>query len=723
MSPKQISLLFLLIISLFAKEDTVHIAKKMTITATRTNRYISETPANISVITQEEVQNSPAKNVDDLLVNEVAIQGKRVVGMGEGVPSDLMIRGIPGALLGSRTLILIDGIPTNASGTPFLILNEIPLEIIKSVEIIRGPQSSLYGANAFGGVINILTIRGEGKPSIKADLETTLPFSLIKDQKDDKSISTSFEESLWQTNLSGSGSHKNINYLVSGGFRTVGNYLQTDSAIIRKEDEVKAKSPDNHDYYDVRLFTKVGIDLTDALSLQLNGRFFDSELGFGKTRQLTDSVDIITAGRKWIVSPNFSYYWGDRFILRGSAYYRGMVGEFWNEEPEQETKEYLPSYWRSDMNDWQAEVQGTYILEDLHVLTGGIDILDNNITFGDKKNSQTDQKIARTTAKDANIFNMGIYLQDDITFWERLTLISGARADIHSSFGTAISPKVGLLYRIIKPLRFRSSAGKAFRAPTLSELYMPSTMINPEFTIEANSDLNPEYLWAFDASMEYTPLPTLRMQVGAFYNSMSDLIGQKAVIDLSGGTKPYVTHENIAEAWSKGIELEAEAQALSWMHIFANGVIQESYNQYASDMAQDQFSIEDDIPLDYIPNITANTGIRFGKKVGKVALHSTLTQAYVGKRSYQDWSAVTTSDSKEVKIVLGKEANIFINPPRIFLEEYFRTDASLRAEFPQKWWIALNVQNIFNTNFEEYGGTRAPGRFASIKIGGEFTLK
>jgi outer membrane cobalamin receptor len=99
----------------------------MVITATRTNRLISQTPASVGVISQEEIEISPAKNMDDLIMKETGVQVRRVVGIGEGVPSDIIIRGIPGSFGSSRTLILVDGIPTNVSGTPFLILNEIPL--------------------------------------------------------------------------------------------------------------------------------------------------------------------------------------------------------------------------------------------------------------------------------------------------------------------------------------------------------------------------------------------------------------------------------------------------------------------------------------------------------------------------------------------------------------------------------------------------------------------
>jgi len=69
---------------------------------------------------------------------------------------------------------LVDGIPTNLSGAPFLIMNEVPLDAIERVEIVRGPFSSLYGANAFGGVINIITREASGKPRIRGNIEAVI---------------------------------------------------------------------------------------------------------------------------------------------------------------------------------------------------------------------------------------------------------------------------------------------------------------------------------------------------------------------------------------------------------------------------------------------------------------------------------------------------------------------------------------------------------------------
>jgi outer membrane cobalamin receptor len=119
--------------------DSVATLDKMVVTATRTRRRMSQTPASVTVISRQEIASSPARDINDLVEDKASVQTNRVVTIGEGVPSSIIMRGIPGSLAASRTLVLVDGIPSNAAGTPFLIVSESPLDAIESVEIVRGP--------------------------------------------------------------------------------------------------------------------------------------------------------------------------------------------------------------------------------------------------------------------------------------------------------------------------------------------------------------------------------------------------------------------------------------------------------------------------------------------------------------------------------------------------------------------------------------------------------
>jgi len=707
--------------------DTIASLDKVVVTATRTSRLMSETPASVSVITEAEIDVAPAKNIDDMLRYETGVQLKRVVGMGEGIPADIILRGIPGALSATRTLILVDGIPTNASGAPFLILNEVPMDAIKSVEIVRGPYSSLYGANAFSGVVNILTKKGYGRPSVSAVLEGAYPFTVLnKYFANDKSMGTSIRESFgdtyWNVSSTVSGGTDKAHYLVSGGYRTIGDYLLRDSAITKHDSTLIYKKNSNYDYRDLRFFGKCGVALNEKVELEVHGRFFDSELGFGKTKNIIpDSADIVTKGMKIVVGPMAKFNFTDNINVVVKSYYRTLIGEFENEEPLTDT-DYVRGYWKSQSHDWDVETQGLFKFGSHHIFTAGAEYLGNFIHFGEKVNPENDSLIPGTYAADEGIQNFALYIQDEITLFNRLNIVPGFRWDYHSDFGSAISPKLGLSYKIIEWLRFRSSVGRGFRAPTLSELYMPDLTIRPEFVLNPNPDLKPEYIWAMDGAFEITPIPTLKAQIGLFYNNMKDLIGQN--LELSTAN---VTHENITKAWARGIEVELDWNTLKWLNLNMNYVFQNTRNVSAGETrkifdntGRKQYSHDDfEVSLDYIPEHALNFGIVVKKEIKSFIVEGVINELYKSRRTYLEWTEIDRV--KDVYFELtDTKINVYIDPPLIPLKPYWLTDMGLKCTYKKHIWFALNIQNLFNIEYEESGGTLATGRFASIKIGTEF---
>lgn len=700
------------------KTDSITSLDRIVVTATRTKRLMSQTPASVSVIDQDVIDISPAKNIDDLLVAETGVQMRRVVGMGEGIPSDIIMRGIPGSFASSRTLILIDGIPTNASGTPFLILNEVPLDAVKNIEIVRGPYSGLYGANAFGGVINILTKEGYGRPGIAASLETAYPFTtmhkyFVNELYMRPALKESGRETLWNVNVTSSGGNERINYLVSGGYRNVGNYLLRDSAIVRNGNIIAPKNSENHDYRDYRFFGKCGVTVGDRTDITLHARYFNSELGFGRTKKLKpDSLDIITCGKRFLVGPFVKVSLSDDFDLKIGGYFRNFVGEFWNEEPLPD-ESYVPGYWKSSSNEWQVETQAVFIWGKSQVITGGIEYLKNRIDFGAKKNAKTNEIIPRSYGTDTAISNIGVYFQDEISLLlKSLNIVPGIRLDYHSAFHSAISPKLGISYKIIDQIRIRSSAGRAFRAPTLSELYMPDLTIDPEFVLVANPDLQPEYIWAVDLGLDIMPIPSVRTQICLFYNMMRDLICPQIVFEPDTA----VSHKNISKAWSRGIEFDAEWKPLKWLDLSANYVLQDSRDEHIGDVRKKFGEKPYEVSLDYIPNHTVNMILYVKKNINKLSIGGTIQESFVGKKTFLDWTA---SGDQGLQLLLDEGGKVYALPPEVKLHSYWRTDLGIKVCYINRVWIALNIQNLFNAEFEESGGTLAPGRFATIKIGGE----
>lgn len=686
-----------------AKPDSAKILDKMVVTASRTKRLLSETPASASIITKNTISSSPANAIEDLLITQTGIQAKRSAGIGEGIPSDIIIRGIPGALASPRTLILVDGIPTNVSGTPFLIVNEVPLDAIERIEIVRGPYSSLYGANAFGGVVNILTQEGNGKFHGNFTSETSYPFTVAdryfsENESASEALKKSGGISLWGVNGTGSGGSDKAGYLVSGGYRTIGNYLLRDYAEVKdpkNPDTTCHKKADNYGYTDYRLFGKAKYYPSENSELSLNVRYFNSDLGVGKTKNIIpDSQDIITKGEKILVGPQAKVTVSDWFTVHASGFFRHVTGEFWNEGKDSAMTP-IRTYWKSQTNDWQIESQGFLFLGSGNTVTTGVEFLRNSADFGATVDPATGQTVPNSFPAQKAIVNGAGYVQDEWKPFEGLNIVPVARLDYHSVFGGAFSPKLGVSYKPLDFFRVRASAGRSFRAPSLAELYLPDLQINPSFLLKANPGLKPEYIWGFDGGIDVKAHENVTITLGGFYNTMDNLISQAVAQDSS---TTWVTHRNVTSAWSRGMEMEASWKALSWLTAAGHATLENSLDKTYN------------VPLDYVPDLLFGCSAIAKRNFKGARIEGQAVFNYVGARSYLDFTGLSSSPQ-------GTWGLAHVSMPQ---HPYGTVDLSCKVTLSKGLWFALTAQNVLNAEYEEAGGTFAPGRLALIKVGLDF---
>jgi len=128
--------------------------EEVVVTATKTERLLEEVPGRIQVITKEDIQKAPGQKIDDYLNNLSGVSVIRSNGIFTLGPN-VTLRGL--GREGGRTLVLVNGMPINKSDTGEVNWNRVNVEDIESPEVFKGPASSLYGNNAMGGVINIIT--------------------------------------------------------------------------------------------------------------------------------------------------------------------------------------------------------------------------------------------------------------------------------------------------------------------------------------------------------------------------------------------------------------------------------------------------------------------------------------------------------------------------------------------------------------------------------------
>lgn len=692
-----------------AKADSVYSLDKIVVTASRTAHRLSETPAAAGVIDKEFVKVAPAKTIEDLLSTQTSVQLRRPVAIGEGMPSDIIIRGIPGSLMASRTLILVDGIPTNPSGTPFLIVNQIPMEALERIEVVRGPYSCLYGANAFGGVVSMVTQEGNGPAKGSLTAETSYPFSAAyRHATHDESAVTSLgkagSDAYYNVNGTVRGGNDKLGIVVSTGYRTIGNYLLSDTAGVLDGLNFYGTRADNHDYKEYRLFGKARFFPNDKSDISLHVRYFNSELGAGKTKYIVpDSADIVTKGHMVLIGPQAKFELSKRVKIHTGAYYRFTTGEFYDEDEDGGIG--VQSYRRFGMHDWTVEGNTIVSLGSANTLTAGMELLGSSADFGPTSNPQTGRILPSSHPTNESIVNGGVFVQDEVNFFERLNLVPGARVDYHSLFGAALSPKLGALYKICDFLRFRASAGRSFRAPALTELNL--ALNTSSFKITPNPDLKPEYLWGFDGGFDLTASRSVVFKIGAFYNAMQDLISP--TFDISNGT---ITQRNISGATSEGIESEIDWHPAPWVAVSPHATFHKSSQHSPNTVTvREKDSSVINATLDYVPDLLAGCGLSLSRDVGGAKIDAQIGYNYVGKRIFADMAKEWVKSELD-----GLKYYI----PFLPLPSYHLFDISCRCTLRNRYWFSIGVQNLSGVKYRESGGNIAPGRFATVKVGYDF---
>ena len=137
--------------------------ESVVVTATQTERAVTEVAASVTILDAETIEASSARTLRDLLRRTPGLDLAETSGMAARANSSLVMRGVPGT---KRALFLVDGLPANDLGHGSLAgLSLVPLESLERAEVVRGPFSSLYGANAFSGAINAITRPGAGPPA------------------------------------------------------------------------------------------------------------------------------------------------------------------------------------------------------------------------------------------------------------------------------------------------------------------------------------------------------------------------------------------------------------------------------------------------------------------------------------------------------------------------------------------------------------------------------
>lgn len=592
------------------------------VTATKLETPLREVASSVTVITRQEIENKQINSVEEVLRSVPGLDVVRQGGLGQ--QTSIFIRGGNS----THTLVLVDGIEINDPSNPGRSFDfaSLATDNIERIEIVRGPGSTLYGSDAIGGVINIITRKGSGKPRVSLSVE-----------------GGSFDTH--QEKLSISGGNDLLNYSM------VASFLESNSISAAAE---KYGNSEKDGYDRTTVATRLGLTPTDNFDVDFILRYVDSE------------ADLDTFAGPYGDDPNNTFN-SEALYLRVQARLM-LLSDLWEQklgfsltDYDRENRDETDAAHPSDSSltsynsrlykmDWQHNLY----LHPTNTLTVGVEYEKEEAQGSSEyvyanpawnTNDAFEKKSAETN---------GYYIQDQIKLWQDFITTLGVRVDDHQKFGSEMTYRItsSYLFRPTKT-RIKGTYGTAFKAPTLAQLFENSTYVL------GNTDLTPEKSRGWDIGLEQS-LWDDRITLGVTYfeNHFEDLIN--TFFSMSSFKYEY---ENVDEAQTKGIEVNALVHPIDDLTLSASYTYTDTENRSTGK------------PLLRRPrhkyNINAN--YRF-LDAGNINLDI----FYVGERDdldLVDWSKTTslgayTVVNLAVSYEINKHLNIHGRVENLFDEEY-----------------------------------------------------
>jgi iron complex outermembrane receptor protein len=612
---------------------------EIVVTAARTEQRIRRVPANVTVIDEEDIKNSNAKNVANLLRTEEGIVVRDPLGNGKTSQVDLRGFGETGPY---NTLVLVDGRRVNEIDFSGVDWTQIPLDQIERVEVVRGTGSVLYGDNAVGGVINIIT----KIPTQELKVTGSVNAGSYDRHKEEAHIS---------------GGRENI----AASF--FASYEETDG--YRDNNEFRAKD----------LGGKMVLAPMEFLNLNLSGSYHSDNYGQpGAISETQESVD-----RKAARYPFDDAETRDQYVNMGIELdlgkYGGIITDFSFRDRESESQSVGVSTFldERDTETWGITPRYVWngdILNHANTLIAGIDF------YWSKQDVETftglDTPLEPSGLVDVERDSSGFYFNNEFFLLDNLILSGGARRETVqyelsqvdlTGFRLPVDDtvkerenaySVGLTFLYGAKSSIFGRANRSLRFPLHDELIEIDLLT---FQLQANSDLKPQRGKHYEMGVNHYFTPGIDVSVTLFRAEIRD------EIFLNGF--PSFSNENHPETLHQGVEIGANVAPFEKLTLYGN------YTYTKATFERDPFD-ENDVPA--VPRHKGNLGFR---------IHDFLEGLVIS----MDYNYVGSS------YAISDQANEFDT-----VDKYYTIDARLSYGWKGlKTFIGVN--NLTDQEYSEYG--------------------
>ncbi|TAM83971.1 MAG: TonB-dependent receptor [Acidobacteria bacterium] len=639
--------------------------EQITVTATRMQTPLNQATPDVRVLTQREVAATPALTLDSVLQQVPGFTLFRRTGSRVANPTaqGVSLRGV-GASGASRALVLEDGIPLNDPFGGWVYWDRVPREAVGRLEVVRGGVSDLYGSPAMGGVINILTRKATTS-------EFSLDTSYGNENTPDGSFWSTIRHGPWAMDFDGE------------AFNTDGYVL------VNQQDRGAVDTPANSEH-------EVG-DATLERKLGENGRVFATATYFREIRANgTPLTYNRTHTRQLAVGADWVSERAGAFSFRGyggpevfDQTFSSVVGDRSSETLIRSQR--VPAQQTGIGIQWYRPV-GTK-----QTLAAGFD--GREVRGASNELGFTAGRMTSAVGAGGRQRTTGVYGEDVIRLTARWQVTAALRFDHWRNYDalstsksltsarpatvtnfperteSAISPRLGMLYRLTGNISLVGSAYRAFRAPTLNELYRGFRVGN--VVTNANSNLKAERLTGAEAGAQFDAFRRKLTGRGTFF--WSDLTDPIANVTLNV-TPRLITRQrqNLGRTRSRGVDLDAT------LHVTPTFELSSGYEfVYAT-----------------IQSFAANPSL-VGLKIPQVP-----SQVFTFQTLYSN----PTASSQWKRVTLGLQGryvgNQFDDDQNLLpLGNFFTLDASLSRRIWRDTEAYVAVENIFD---ERYAVQRTP---------------
>ncbi len=523
-------------------------AETYVITPSKIPQRIEKAPGTIYVVTDREIRQMGARYLIDVIET---VPGWSLF-INYGGIATVNVRGASGGAQSNKILFMVNSHPVNDvnDGGAALLYSHLDLDNVKRIEFVSGPGSALYGSGASAGIINIITKEGENVDGLQLTGRGG-------------SFNTYEGNALFGKTIKGLEVAAYVDYYTTDGFR--GHVEQDEQSVLDQKYGTHASlapgSMKGDAYqWDAQLTLKYN-------GFKFDGKFIDRK--WDKPFGLRTILDNMSNAHRQQYYLNLSY---DVTITEGlnllAKVYRNDSSndgrlQWWPKGSLFRTpggwtitSENRFSEWAGKNSRMGAEAQVTYEIVNSNTILGGINyeeqkVYDNSIKGNFMPTSTPGVYIPLPTVQDLpdeyviptkkrNFW--AAYVEDIWDIRDDLRLTIGGRYDHYSDFGGELSPRVGINWEFFKNYYAKFLYGRAFRAPTFSELYDP---------INGNPDLKPETTDTYELSLGTRFLPSFTGQVTLFYRKTKDLIGEELT-----GSPPSLKMANRGTSESHGVALQ-----------------------------------------------------------------------------------------------------------------------------------------------------------------------